>query len=110
MATFEDFQQLDIRVGVVAEVLPCSQGDYSTHVLLIDFGDELGTRKSLARLTPHYQGPELMGRQVLGVVNLPSRQIGQHMSQVLTLGVPDERQNVILIRPDRDAPLGSRLY
>jgi tRNA-binding protein len=67
-------------------------------------------KKSLARLVPNYDGPELVGRQVLCVVNFPPRQIGKHLSEVLTLGVPDDQGNVVLIRPDRDVPLGGRLY
>lgn len=108
--TFEDFQKLDIRVGRVIDVQPFPEGRYSTHILLIDFGPELGTKKSLAKLAPNYAGPELIGRQVLAVVNFPSRQIGKHLSEVLTLGVPDETGNVILLRPDRDVPLGGKLY
>ena len=110
MATLEDFEKLDIRVGVVTEITPFTGGKYSTHILMIDFGQELGVRKSLARLTPNYDGQELVGRQVLCVVNFPPRQIGKHLSEVLTLGVPDDPGNVILIRPDRDVPMGGRLY
>ncbi len=87
-----------------------SEGRYSTHILLIDFGPELGLKKSLAKLTPNYEGEELLGRQVLCVVNFPPRQIGKHRSEVLTLGVPDEVGNVVLLRPERDVPLGGRLY
>jgi tRNA-binding protein len=113
VATIDDFQRLDIRVGRVVGVVPFPEGRHSTHVLTIDFGPELGTRKSLARLAPNYEGPELVGRLVLAVVNFPPRQIGKHLSEVLTLGVPDEKGNVVLIRPDPDVPhvpLGGRLY
>jgi tRNA-binding protein len=110
MATLEDFEKIDIRVGAVIEVAPFSQGKYSTHILMVDFGQELGVKKSLARLTPNYDGMELVDRQVLCVVNFPPRQIGKHLSEVLTLGVPDEQGNVVLIRPDQDAPLGAKLY
>jgi len=110
MASLEDFERLDIRVGVVTEVLPFTGGKYSTHILKIDFGPELGVKKSLARLAPNYDGPELAGRQVLCVVNFPPRQIGKHLSEVLTLGAPDQEGNVVLISPDRDVPPGGRLY
>ena len=109
-ATTEDFEKLDIRVGRVIDVQPFPEGRYSTHILMIDFGAELGTKKSLAKLAPTYTGPELVGRQVLAVVNFPPRQIGKHLSEALTLGLPDENGNVILLRPDRDVPLGGRLY
>jgi tRNA-binding protein len=108
-ATIEDFQKLDIRVGRVVEVQPFPEGRYSTHILMVDFGPDLGTKKSLAKLAPNYAGVELLGRLVLGVVNFPPRQIGKHQSEVLTLGVPDEEGNVVLIRPDKDIPLGGKL-
>jgi tRNA-binding protein len=108
--TFEDFQKLDIRVGRVVEVQTFPEGRYSTHILMIDFGPSLGVKKSLAKLVPNYEGPELVGRQVLAVVNFPPRQIGKHQSEVLTLGVPDEKSNVVLLRPDRDVPEGGRLH
>lgn len=110
MATLEDFERLDIRVGVVREARPFPDGKYSTHVLMIDLGEELGTKKSLARLLPNYDDGELTGRQILCVVNFPPRQIGKHLSEVLTLGVPDAEGNVVLIGPDREVPLGGKLY
>ena len=110
MATLEDFHKIDARVGVVTEIAPFTGGKHSTHILMIDFGPDLGVKKSLARLSPNYDGSELIGRQVLCVVNFPSRQIGKHLSEVLTLGVPDENGNVVLIGPDRQVPLGGRLY
>lgn len=109
-ASTEDFEKLDIRVGRVTEVRPFPEGRYSTHILMIDFGQELGTKKSLAKLAPNYAGAELVGRPVLAVVNFPPRQIGKHRSEVLTLGVPDEHGNVVLLRPDQDVPLGGKLY
>ena len=110
VATLEDFEKIDVRVGVVVEVTPFTEGKYSTHILMIDFGPELGVRKSLAKLAPNYDGPELVGRQVLCVVNFPPRQIGKHLSEVLTLGVADSDGNVVLIAPDRQVPVGGRLY
>ena len=87
MATLEDCEKLDIRVGTVVEVTPFPEGKYSSHILLIDFGSDTGTKKSLAKLTPNYEGDEVRGRQVLCVVNFPPRQIGKHQSEVLTLAV-----------------------
>ena len=110
VVTVGDFEKLDIRVGRVVEVQPFPEGRYSSHVLLIDFGPGLGTKKSLAKLAPNYEGKEVVGRLVLCVVNFPPRQIGKHQSEVLTLGVPDEAGNVVLLRPDSDVPLGGRLY
>jgi tRNA-binding protein len=109
-ATTEDFEKLDTRVGRVIDMQPFPEGRYSTHVLLIDFGPEMGTKKSLARLAPNYQSDDLVGGLVLCVVNFPPRQIGKHKSEVLTLGVPDENGNVVLIRPDRNVPIGGKLY
>ena len=105
-----DFEKLDIRVGCVIEATPYPEGKYSTHVSIIDCGAELGLKKSLARLAPNYSGSELVGRQVVCVVNFAPRQIGKHKSEILTLGVPDEGGNTALLRPDRDVPLGGKLY
>lgn len=110
MATIEDFEKLDVRVGRVMSVVPFPEGKFSTHILEIDCGAEIGTKKSLARLSPNYKGEEIVGTLVLAVVNFPPRQIGKHLSEVLTLGVPDAEGNVVLIRPERDVPLGGRLY
>lgn len=109
-ATTEDFEKLDIRVGRVIDIQPFPEGRYSTHILVIDFGQEIGSKKSLAKLAPNYETNEAVGELVLCVVNFPPRQIGKHQSEVLTLGVPDENGNVVLIRPDRNVPLGGRLY
>jgi tRNA-binding protein len=110
VVTVEDFEKLDIRVGWVVQAQPFPEGRYSTHLLLIDLGPGLGTKKSLAKLAPNYEGNEVVGRLVLAVVNFPPRQIGKHQSEVLTLGVPDEAGNVVLLCPDADVPLGGRLY
>jgi tRNA-binding protein len=109
-STTEDFEKLDIRVGRVIDVQPFPEGRYSTHILMVDFGPQLGSKKSLAKLAPNYTGPELTGRQVLAVVNFPPRQIGKHLSEVLTLGVPDASGNVVLLQPDQDVPLGGKLH
>lgn len=109
-ASVEDFGRLDVRVGRVVEAQPFPEGRYSTHVLRIDFGPEIGVKKSLAKLAPNYLGPELVGRLVLAVVNFPPRQIGRHSSEVLTLGVPDATGNVVLVAPEADVPVGGRLH
>lgn len=110
MATLDDFEKIDIRVGTVLDVTPLAGGKHSTHVLLIDFGPELGRKKSVARLAPNYKGVALVERQVLCVVNFAPRQIGKHRSEVLTLGLPDAKGDVVLIRPDADVPDGGKLY
>ncbi len=110
MATIEEFQAIDIRCGRVISCEAFPEGKYSTHILQIDFGSEIGIKKSLAKLKPNYEGPELVGTQVFGVVNFPPRQIGKHVSEVLTLGVTDEEGNVILIQPEREAEVGGRLH
>lgn len=108
--TVEDVEKLDIRVGRVIDVQPFPESRYSTHILMIDFGPELGAKKSLAKLAPNYEGPEVVGKQVLAVVNFPPRQIGKHLSEVLTLGLPDEGGDVVLLRPDSVVSIGGRLY
>jgi len=110
VATLGDFERIDVRVGIVLEASPFPEGKHSTHILMIGFGPELGAKKSLAKLAPNYATGELVGRQVLCVVNFPPRQIGKHLSEVPTLGVPDEQGNVVLLRPDYGVPLGGRLF
>lgn len=110
MVTIDDFQKIEIRVGKVLDVQPFPEGKYSTHILTIDFGTEIGTKKSLARLSPNYTGNDVIGKQTLAVVNFPPKQIGKHISEVLTLGVPDENGNVVLIHPEKPVPLGGEMY
>ncbi|MBP9750979.1 MAG: tRNA-binding protein [Candidatus Peribacteraceae bacterium] len=109
MATIEDFEKIDIRIGRVLSVEPFPEGKYSTHVLSVDLGPEVGVKKSLARLAPLY-GVEIVGRLVGCVVNFPPRQIGKHQSEVLTLGFPDAEGNTVLLGVDREIPVGGRLY
>ena len=109
MITFDDFQKVDIRVGRIVAAEPFPQARKPAYKLLIDFG-ELGQKKSSAQITRHYTPEELVGRQVLAVVNFPPRQIGPFMSEVLTLGVPDESGEVELIGPGQDVPIGGRLF
>jgi tRNA-binding protein len=109
MITFDDFLAVDIRVGVVlsAEVFP--EARKPAYKLSIDFGPDIGVKKSSAQITQRYTPEALVSRQVLAVVNFPPRQIGPFLSEVLTLGVHDSDDSVILITPDSKAPLGSRL-
>lgn len=111
MATMEDFEALDIRLGRVVEVADFPEARKPAYRLWIDFGEELGVRKSSAQLTALYTKEELEGKLVLAVVNFPPRQIGPFMSEVLTLGVPDAQGEVVLIAPDdKGAVIGGRLF
>jgi tRNA-binding protein len=110
MITFADFERLDIRVGRIVRAEPFPEARKPAFRLLIDFGADIGIRKSSAQLTTHYLPDELEGRLVLGVVNCPPRQIGPFISEVLTLGVPDENGAVVLVTPDKSVPLGGKLF
>lgn len=107
---FDDFLKVDIRVGRVVEAAPFPQARKPAIKLMIDFGPDLGVKKSTAQITGHYRPDELVGRQVLAVVNFPPRQIGPAMSEVLTLGVPDEDGEVVLLHPDLTVPVGGRMF
>ncbi len=109
-ATFDDFQKIDIRVGRIVQVDSFPEARNPSFKLQIDFGPEIGIKKSCAQITVNYSEEELLGRQVLAVVNFPPRQIGPVMSEVLTLGVPAEDGSVVLLEPERDVPPGGRLY
>ncbi len=108
--TFDDFLLVDIRVGRVLRAEPYPEARKPAIKLWIDFGAELGERKSSAQLTRHYTPESLVGRQVMAVVNFPPRQIGKFRSEVLVLGVPDQDGEVVLIRPDMEVPTGGRLF
>jgi tRNA-binding protein len=108
--SFADFDRVDIRVGRIVRAEPFPEARKPAYQLTIDFGPELGTRRSSAQLTQRYTRPQLEGRLVVAVVNFPPRQIGPFMSQVLTLGVPDEAGAVVLLSPDHDVPLGGRMF
>ena len=110
MAKYDDFQKLDIRVGKIIEAEDFPQARKPSYKLKIDFGEDIGIKKSCAQLTKNYEIDDLMGKQVLCVVNFPPRQIGPAISEVLTLGVPDAQNECILIGPDTNVPLGGRLY
>ncbi len=109
-ATLADFDTLDIRVGTVTEARPFPQARKPAIQLWIDFGPEIGIKQSSAQITVHYKPDQLIGRQVCAVVNFPPRQIGPFLSEVLTLGLPDEDGEVVLIKPDFKLPDGGRLF
>ncbi|MET4102312.1 tRNA-binding protein [Roseovarius sp. MBR-78] len=108
--TFDDFQKVDIRVGRVVRAEPYPEARKPAIKLWLDFGPEIGEKKSSAQITAHYDPEALIGRQVLAVVNFPPRQIGKFISEVLVLGVSDADGGIVLIGPDLDVPLGGRLH
>ena len=110
MIGYDDFQKVDIRVGVITRAEPFPEARKPALKLWVDFGGEIGEKRSSAQITKHYAPEGLVGRQVLAVVNFPPRQIGKLMSEVLVLGVPDEAGEVVLIGPGQEVPLGGRLY
>ena len=110
MATIEDFNKLDIRIGKIIDVEDFPEAKKPSYKLRIDFGDDIGIKKSCARLCENYIKESLKGKLVLGIVNLPSRQIGSAVSEVLTLGVPDKNKECVLIQSERQVPIGGKLY
>jgi tRNA-binding protein len=110
MIGFDDFLKVDVRVGTVVAADPFPEARKPAYKLSIDFGPVLGIKKSSAQITVHYSLDELVGRQVVAVVNFPPRQIGPFMSEVLTLGVPDDAGEVVLLSPSRLVPDGGRLF
>lgn len=110
MITFDDFAKLDIRVGRITRAEPFPEARKPAYKIWVDFGAEIGEKRSSAQITRHYTPEALIGRQVLAVVNFPPRQIGKVLSEVLVLGLPDVEGEVVLIGPGHDVPLGGRLF
>ena len=110
MATYQDFENVDIRVGTIVSVEEFPEARKSAYKLTIDFGPEIGLRKSSAQITKHYAKEDLVGTQVVGVVNFPPKQIGPYISEVLTLGLPDENGDVVLLSPTKDVPKGGKMF
>ena len=110
MITYDDFQKVDIRVGRIVKAEPFPEARKPAFKLWVDFGGDLGVKRSSAQITAHYTVEGLIGRQVVAVVNFPPRQIGPVMSEVLVLGVPDEAGEVVLLGPGHEVPLGGRMF
>ncbi|MEJ2020332.1 MAG: tRNA-binding protein [Maritimibacter sp.] len=108
--SFDDFLKLDIRKGTVIDAQPFPEARKPAFKLWVDYGGEIGVKKSSAQITRHYAVEDLIGKQVLGVVNFPPRQIGPFMSEALVLGLPDEEGEVVLITPDKAVSDGGRLF
>jgi len=108
--SFDDFLKVDIRVGTVLRAEPFPEARKPAIKLWIDFGGEIGEKKTSAQITAHYQPETLAGRQVMAIVNFPPRQIGRFMSEVLVLGMPDENGAIVLVGPDMAVPAGGRLH
>jgi tRNA-binding protein len=111
MITYDDFVKVDIRAGTIVQVESFPEARKPAYKLVIDFGPEIGMKKSSAQITEHYPDKDaLVGKQVLAVVNFPPKQIGPFLSEVLTLGVPDSNGKVILINPGKTAPNGAKMF
>ena len=110
MISYDDFSAVDIRVGRITRAEPFPEARKPAYKLWVDFGAEIGEKRSSAQITAHYTLEELVGRQVLAVVNFPPRQIGKVLSEVLVLGLPDADGQVVLIGPGQDVPLGGKLF
>lgn len=108
--TFDDFLKVDVRAGTVLRAEAYPEARVPAIKLWIDFGDEIGEKKTSAQITAHYDPEMIVGKQVMAVVNFPPRQIGKFMSEVLVLGMPDENGGVVLVGPDQNVPVGGRLH
>jgi tRNA-binding protein len=108
--SFDDFLKVDVRVGRVVEAEEFPEARKPAYKMRVDFGPDIGIKKTSAQITKHYTPESLVGKLVMAVVNFPPRQIGPVRSEVLTLGVPDEDGEVVLLTPDKNVPIGGRLY
>lgn len=108
--SYAEFDRVDIRVGRIVEVSDFPEARKPAYKLRIDFGPGIGIKKSSAQATKHYSKPDLLNRLVVAVVNFPPKQIGPYMSEVLTLGLPDGEGGVVLLTPERDVPIGGRMF
>lgn len=110
MITYEDFEKVDIRVGEIVGAEDFPEARKPAYKLMINFGPEIGVKKSSVQITKHYTKEELIGMQVIAVVNFPPKQIGPVISEVLTLGLPDGEGGVVLLKPTKQVPLGGKLF
>ena len=110
MISYDDFEKVDIRVGKILSVEDFPEARKPAYKLAIDFGKEIGIKKSSVQIVKHYKKEDLVGKLVLGVVNFPVKQIGPFMSESLTLGLPDENGDVVLITPTKEVPLGGKMF
>lgn len=108
--TYEDFENVDIRVGTIVDAQPFPEARRPAFKLYVDFGDEIGIKKTSAQVTVYYTPETLIGKQVAAVVNFPEKQIGKFMSQILVLGFPDKDGNVVLVHPSHAVPNGGKLF
>ena len=110
MINYQDFEKVDIRVGTIIKAEDFPEAKKPAYKLTIDFGEEIGIKKSSVQITKHYSREELEGKQVIGVVNFPPRQIGPFSSETLTLGLPDENGDVVLLMPTKKVPNGKKMF
>ncbi|MBN2197788.1 tRNA-binding protein [Candidatus Wolfebacteria bacterium] len=110
MISYQDFEKVDIRIGEIIKVEDFPEARKPAYKLTIDFGTEIGIKKSSAQITKHYSKEDLIGKLVMGVVNFPPKQIGPFVSETLTLGLPDENGDVVLLSPTKKVPKGGKMF